>query len=81
MSNSIKVKIGDEFYWFLPRDNDNRSGPIAPLEHCHEDGEFNIECFMEISFAYAEAGEVRRFREPIGHLDDFIEAAKTGGGA
>jgi hypothetical protein len=73
MNKAIKIKIKDTFYWFFPNDDDKKSGPIVPLEHCDDDGNLDpMVCFENDSFAYCNNGHIKRYGEEIGQLEDFL---------
>lgn len=74
MRKSIKIKIGDHYYWFLPDDETLLSGPIAPLEHCNKYGELDFfKCFESETFAHCSNGIINRYGKEIGRISDLIK--------
>lgn len=70
MSN-VKVKIHGREFWF--RDDGDGNGPIAPLEHCNEDGSLNIRrCFDGPTFAHVMDGKVLRYGSVLGTKEDLL---------
>lgn len=68
----IKVKINGQDYWF--QQEENGGGPVAPLEHCFENGELNFAtAFGSETFAHVFPNRVvSRYGVNIGSIDEFI---------
>jgi hypothetical protein len=66
---SYRVMFQDREFWF--RDSGG-AGPLAPLEHCNEDGSLKLaHALSSISFAHVYSdGTIRRYGEIIGHRAD-----------
>ena len=69
---SIKVWVDGERYWFLQ--NPDGSGPIAPLDHCEEDGTFNMfTAFSSDTFAHVGTDRImRRYGRELGTVESFL---------
>jgi hypothetical protein len=69
-----KITIDGSAYWYLQAEDGEHGGPIAPLEHCFEDGELNpITMFSSETFAHVYPdGHISRFGKNIGNIKDFI---------
>jgi len=77
MSRGRAVSFQGIDLWFL--ENEDGTGPLAPLEHCDDEGNFRSECFLEDSFAHVfEGGIIKRFGQEIGSVADLVPR-ETGG--
>jgi hypothetical protein len=57
--------------WFL--EGEDGTGPLAPLEHCDDQGNFKWWCFTEDSFAHViEGGIIKRYGREIGTVSDLV---------
>ncbi len=66
-----KVTFQDTDYWFLEEDGE---GPLAPLDHCDDEGEILFSKAFELSFAHVFAdGNIRRFNTVIGQRAELQE--------
>jgi hypothetical protein len=62
-------------FWFLL--DDAGDGPLAPVEHCDENGDVTADHMFSDSYAHVSAsGVIKRYHKIIGHRDDLRVVAR-----
>jgi hypothetical protein len=68
---NVKVRFHGMVLWFRPSEPDADFGPLAPLEHCDENGNLRPGAEFQDSFAHVYPdGSVMRYHKQIGTREE-----------
>ena len=65
---AVKITLQGEQFWFLPDTASNNGGPIAPLDHCSEEGKLGPTFPLRRSYAHVINGRIYRHGVVIGKI-------------
>lgn len=69
-----KVTLRGVHLWAMPPNEGEEDYPLAPKEHCNEEGELNMsDGLFSMSYAHVFPPKIMRYQSEIGTESDLVE--------